>query len=257
MVKKRLDLVLTERGLAESRSRAQSLIMEGLVTAGGRRDLKAGSLVDEEIDLQVEQPLPYVGRGALKLETALDGFGIDPNGRTALDIGSSTGGFTDLLLQRGASRVIDVDVTISQLHYRLMKDPRVLKVEKNARYLEKEDLQGLVPSLVVMDLSFISVLKVLPAVKPLAPKADYLVLVKPQFEGRREWLHKGIVRDAGHREEILLGTAEGVKSLGLFLKGVLPSTSKGQKGNQEYLFYMVDGGEGTPVSEERLREVAK
>ncbi|MBM3294605.1 MAG: TlyA family RNA methyltransferase [Candidatus Aminicenantes bacterium] len=172
--KERADKLLVERGLADSRRKAQALIMAGWVTATARKAArtlslkveKAGQLIPVEADLAVEAPLPYVGRGGLKLADALDGFGIDPAGLVCLDIGSSTGGFTDCLLQRGAARVYAVDVDVRQLDDRLRRDPRVAAVEKNARFLEPADFPAAErPAVVVMDVSFISVAKILPAVR--------------------------------------------------------------------------------------------
>lgn len=164
MKKERADKILVERGLAETRQKAQALIMAGLVSTGGRRVEKAGQPLDPESPLIVEKPLRYVGRGGLKLEQALDEFGVDPAGRVCADIGSSTGGFTDCLLQRGAARVFCVDVDIRQLDDRIRRHPRVVTIEKNARTIVPADFQE-IPSLVVMDVSFISVTKILPALR--------------------------------------------------------------------------------------------
>jgi TlyA family rRNA methyltransferase/putative hemolysin len=180
-MRKRTDRLLVERGLAPSREKAQALVMAGLVSSGGRAVLKAGELVDETADLLVQKPLPYVGRGGLKLEEALDRFGIDVGGAVALDVGSSTGGFTDCLLQRGAGKVYAVDVDTKQLDWALRRDPRVVLVEKNARHLAAEDI-GEAPGVVTLDLSFISLLKVLPALREIP--GDWVLLDPDQASVR-------------------------------------------------------------------------
>jgi 23S rRNA (cytidine1920-2'-O)/16S rRNA (cytidine1409-2'-O)-methyltransferase len=178
MKKERADKVLVERGLAETLPKAQAFIMAGLVSLGGKRVEKPGLPIDPQAALEVEKPLPYVGRGGLKLEQALDAFAVDVRGRVCADIGSSTGGFTDCLLQRGAARVFAVDVDIRQLDARLRRDPRVIPLEKNARNLVPADFPER-PSLAVMDVSFISILKILPALR--------LILGSKDKPGRRKW----------------------------------------------------------------------
>src|ERR1700730_12723207 len=195
--KKRLDLVLLERGLAETRARAQAVILAGQGLGSGQRIDKAGAMIasDAAIAATGEQ-LRYASRGGVKLEGALRDFGVDPTGKICLDAGSSTGGFTDCLLQHGAARVYAVDVTTSQLAWKLQRDARVTPVEVNARYLDAAALPE-PPSLVTLDLSFISVAKVLPRiVAAAAPGAEFLILVKPQFELERGAIGRGgIVRD--------------------------------------------------------------
>jgi 23S rRNA (cytidine1920-2'-O)/16S rRNA (cytidine1409-2'-O)-methyltransferase len=171
MKKERADKILVEQGLAGTCQKAQALIMAGLVSTGGRRVEKAGQPLDPEAPLSVEKPLPYVGRGGLKLEQALDEFGVDPAGRVCADIGSSTGGFTDCLLQRGAARVFCVDVDIRQLDDRIRRHPRVVTIEKNARTIVPADFPE-IPALVVMDVSFISVTKILPALRAVFDAAS-------------------------------------------------------------------------------------
>jgi len=240
-MRKRTDRLLVERGLAPSREKAQALIMAGLVSTGGRAVLKAGDLVEEGAELSVATPLPYVGRGGLKLEEALDRFGIDVGGAVAVDIGSSTGGFTDCLLQRGARKVYAVDVDTKQLDWALRRDPRVVMIEKNARHLGPADI-GEVPDIVTMDLSFISLLKVLPAVGALPGDGVLLTLVKPQFEaGRGQIGKKGVVRDPVVHEDVLTRVVEGARELGFGLAGIIRCSTRGQKGNREFFARWVKG----------------
>lgn len=233
-MRKRTDKLLVERGLAPSREKAQALVMAGLVTIGGRVVLKPGELVDGGADLRVENPLPYVGRGGLKLEEALDRFGIDVGGAVALDIGSSTGGFTDCLLKRGARKVYAVDVDTKQLDWALRRDPRVVLVEKNARRLTADDI-GEAPDIVTLDLSFISILKVLPALREISGDWILLTLIKPQFEAGREQVgKKGIVRDPEVHRDVLVRIVAGARDLGFGLEGIIPCSTRGQKGNREF-----------------------
>lgn len=233
-MRKRTDRLLVERGLAPSREKAQALVMAGQVSSLGRAVLKPGELLDEAADLAVASPLPYVGRGGLKLEEALDRFGIDAGGAVALDVGSSTGGFTDCLLQRGARRVYAVDVDTKQIDWAIRRDPRVVLVEKNARHLEPGDV-GEAPDIVTLDLSFISLLKVLPALRGIPGDWILLTLVKPQFEaGPRQVGKKGIVRDPAVHEDVLRRVVEGARELGFGLEGIIPCSTRGQKGNREF-----------------------
>src|SRR5437870_1517815 len=224
-MKKRLDLVLVERGLAESRAQAQALVLAGLV----RGYDKPGTQVDDAADLTVEQPPPYVSRGGEKLANALDRFGIDPAGVDCLDVGASTGGFTDVLLQRGAVRVIALDVGYGQLHPRLRGDPRVTVLERtNARALERLPFA---PELVVCDVSFISVRTALPPALRLAkPGWQAIVLVKPQFEAGRSNVGKGgVVRDAAIRRRVVREVAEAALGWGGQTVGVVDSGLPGPK----------------------------
>ncbi|MBX5482014.1 MAG: TlyA family RNA methyltransferase, partial [Myxococcaceae bacterium] len=204
--KKRLDVLVVERGLAESRARAQALILAGQVIAGDQRVDKPGHLVPEDVELRLKgEVLPYVSRGGLKLKAALDHFGLKVAGAIAADIGASTGGFTDCLLQEGAARVHAIDVGYGQLHEKLRKDPRVISRERvNARYLTDADLPEPV-DVVVIDVSFISLTQVLPSVLPkLKPGGLLVALVKPQFEVGRERVGKGgVVRDPAARAEAI------------------------------------------------------
>jgi len=237
-MKSRLDLALVSRGLAPTREKAQALILAGLVEVEGRRVEKAGTAVKADAEIRVlGPPHPYVSRGGVKLAAALDYFGIAPEGRVCLDVGASTGGFTDCLLQRGASRVYAIDVGRGQLDQRLAADPRVVAKEKvNARNLSRDHVPEPV-SLAVMDLSFISARLVLPRVAPLlSPGGFLIVLVKPQFEaGRREVPRGGVVRSEETRRRVVAEIEEAGRALGLGVAGVLPSPILGARGNQEFL----------------------
>ncbi len=237
--KTRLDLLLVARGLAPSRERAQALLLGGHVRVNGARMDKPGSQVADDAAVELAgEALKYASRGGFKLEGALEDFHVSPQDRICLDVGSSTGGFTDCLLQNGARKVYAVDVTASQLDWKLRQDPRVTLVEKNARYLMAEDIPEPV-SLVVIDVSFISVSKILPAVIPAAgPRADFLILVKPQFELERRDVGKGgIVRDAELHEKAIARVSAAAAEAGLDLRGVRPSHLPGAGGNQEFFLH--------------------
>jgi len=238
MPRTRLDLLLVSRGLAPTREKAHALILAGLVEGGGRRVDKAGTAIAEDAEIVVSGPEhPYVSRGGIKLAAALDAFGIDPAGLVCADIGASTGGFTDCLLQRGARRVYAIDVGHGQLDAKLRTDARVVALEKvNARSLSAEQLPER-PALAAMDLSFISVRLVLPALVPrLAPGALVVILVKPQFEaGRSEVGKGGIVRSEAVRVRVLAEIEEFARARGLEVVGSIPSPIRGAKGNQELL----------------------
>ena len=236
--KKRLDIVLTERGFAPSRSRAQALVLAGKVLVDGQPATKAGAQIDPDASLEVAEPdHPYVSRGALKLAAALDAFEISPKGLDCLDVGASTGGFTDLLLDRGAHRVIAVDVGRGQLDWRLRNDSRVVVMEGvNARHLDSAALPFPV-SLATIDVSFISLRLVVPAVVPhLVAGGRLICLVKPQFEAGRDQVGKGgIVRDESVRRQVIDSTVEALCEIGLEHIGTVPSPIHGQKGNLEEL----------------------
>ncbi len=237
--KKRLDVLLVERGLAESREKAQAMILAGEVQADGARADKPGARVAESASLEVHSRLQkYASRGGFKLEGALEDFAVDAAGRVCLDVGSSTGGFTDCLLQQGARRVYAVDVTASQLAWKLRQDARVVQIEKNARELTSADLPQPV-DLVTIDVSFISVEKVLgPAVRATRPGAEFLILVKPQFELSREEVGKGgIVRDEKLREKAVERIRRAALRAGLEALGVKPSRLPGAEGNQEFFLH--------------------
>ena len=233
-MKKRLDVLLVERGLAESRSQAQALVLAGLVPGHA----KAGEQVDESAELTVTAPPPYVSRGGEKLAHALNAFGVDPAGLDCLDVGASTGGFTDVLLQRGAARVIALDVGYGQLHPRLRDDPRVVVLERlNARELRELPFA---PQLVTCDVSFISVRTALPPALALAaPGWRALVLVKPQFEAGRGEVPRGVVRDAAVWRRVLLGVARAAPEWGAQVAGVVDSGLPGPKGNREFFLNLV------------------
>ena len=234
MTRKRLDVLLVERGLAESRAQAQALVMAGLVPGHA----KPGEQVDEGAPLEVERPPPYVSRAGVKLANALDAFGVDPAGLDCLDVGASTGGFTDVLLQRGATRVIALDVGHGQLHPRLRADPRVLVLERcNARTLAELPFA---PALVTCDVSFISVRAALPPALGLAaPRWQALVLVKPQFEAGRAEVGKGVVRDPAVWRRVIREIAEAAVGWGAVAAGVVDSGLPGPKGNHEFFLHLV------------------
>jgi 23S rRNA (cytidine1920-2'-O)/16S rRNA (cytidine1409-2'-O)-methyltransferase len=243
-MKERADKLLVKQALAPSSKEAQALIMAGLVTSVGRPVLKPGELVDEGAELKVARPLPFVSRGGLKLEEALERFGIDVSGMVALDIGASTGGFVDCLLKRGATRVYAVDVDTKQLDWGLSRDPRVAAIEKNARYLRPEDLPG-PPDIVTMDVSFISVLKVLPALVEIPGAWTLVALIKPQFEADpRNVGKKGVVRDQAVHAEVLARVIAGARELGFGLAGLVRCSTRGQKGNVEFFTRWVKGEPG-------------
>jgi 23S rRNA (cytidine1920-2'-O)/16S rRNA (cytidine1409-2'-O)-methyltransferase len=233
-MKKRLDVLLVERGLAESRAEAQALVLAGLV----RGHSKAGEQIDEDADLAVERPPRFVSRGGEKLANALDALGLDVTGASCLDLGASTGGFTDCLLQRGAARVVALDVGYGQLHPRVRNDSRVTVIERtNARSLDALPFD---PDLVTCDVSFISVRTALPPALALAaPGWRALVLVKPQFEAGRAEVQKGVVRDPAVHRRVLREIAGATPGWGAQAAGVVDSGLPGPKGNREFFLYLV------------------
>jgi 23S rRNA (cytidine1920-2'-O)/16S rRNA (cytidine1409-2'-O)-methyltransferase len=233
-MKERADKVVVDRGMAESRHKAQALIMAGRVFSDGQRIEKPGQKVNPEQEIMVKEKMPFVGRGGLKLHEALETFGISVSGKIAADLGSSTGGFTDCLLQEGARRVYAVDVDTRQLDRRLREDPRVELIEKNARYLKKDDFSDS-PDIITADLSFISVLKVLPAIKGVIDDGILVALIKPQFEvGKDQVGKKGVVRDLHLHEEVLVKLIEEAEEIGFHAVGLARSPILGQKGNKEF-----------------------
>ena len=234
-MKKRLDVLLVERGLAESRTQAQALVLAGLVPGHA----KAGEQVDEEAELSVEQPPRFVSRGGDKLEHALDRLGVDVRGRDCLDVGASTGGFTDVLLQRGAARVVALDVGYGQLHPRIRNDDRVTVLERqNVRDVEALPFA---PDLVTCDVSFISVRVALPpALRLAAPGWEALVLVKPQFEAGRDEVGKGgVIRDREVHRRVLREVAEAALDWDAATVGAVDSGHPGPKGNREFFLHLV------------------
>ncbi|HEX5450621.1 MAG TPA: TlyA family RNA methyltransferase [Gaiellaceae bacterium] len=234
MPRKRLDLLLVERELAASRAQAQALIMAGRVPGHA----KAGELVDEDAPLEVEAPFPYVSRAGTKLANALAAFGVDVTGLDCLDVGASTGGFTDVLLQRGAARVVALDVGYGQLHSKVRDDPRVTVLERvNARSLTELPYA---PQLITCDVSFISAKLVMPpAIALAAPAWRALVLVKPQFEAGRAEVPKGVVRDATVQRRVVREVADSLLACGAEPLGVVDSGLPGPKGNREFVLHLV------------------
>ena len=250
MNKKRVDVLLVERGLAESRSQAQALVLAGLVPG----HTKPGEQVPDDAVLEVEAPPRYVSRGGEKLRNALDAFGVQVAGRDCADVGASTGGFTDCLLQAGARGVVAIDVGYGQLHPRLRSDPRVTVLERvNARALTQLPFA---PDLVVCDVSFISVTKALPPVLGLAaPGWEALVLVKPQFEAGRADVPKGVVRDPAVQRTVLERVVEAAQAWGGSTIGVVDSGLPGPKGNREFFLHLVHRP-GEPITDDADRWIA-
>ncbi|UCC17230.1 MAG: TlyA family RNA methyltransferase [Dehalococcoidales bacterium] len=238
MAKKRIDNLLVDRGLAESRAKAQAMIMAGDVQVDGKVILKAGTMINQDAEISVAQPPPFVSRGGLKLDYALHQFGLDVKENVTADIGASTGGFTDCLLKRGAGRVYAVDVGYGQLDYRLRQDDRVIVMDRiNARNMpdipEKLDL-------IVIDVSFISVRKIIPAVAGLLKdQGSAIVLVKPQFEAKRDEVGKGgIIRRPEIHARVLGRFVKWVTDDGYRLKGLVGSPIQGASGNSEFLAWV-------------------
>jgi 23S rRNA (cytidine1920-2'-O)/16S rRNA (cytidine1409-2'-O)-methyltransferase len=248
MTKKRLDVVLVERGLAKSRSQAQALVLAGLVSGHD----KPGEQVADDVELEVERPPRFVSRGGEKLQNALDALRVDVADRDCADVGASTGGFTDCLLQAGASRVVAIDVGYGQLHPRLRSDPRVTVLERvNARALT---VLPYAPDLIVCDVSFISVTKALPALLSLAARDwEALVLVKPQFEAGRREVSKGVVRDPEVHRKVIGNVIEAAHAWGAVTVGVVDSGLPGPKGNREFFVHLQHRpGEPNPDDIDRL-----
>ncbi len=263
MEKRRLDTLLAERGLFPSRSRAAASVMAGEVRvgAGGRRAEKPGELVDVQAPLVIDERPAFVSRGGIKLDNALSASGLSVAGRGALDVGASTGGFTDCLLQRGAREVIAVDVGYGTLDYRLRTDPRVLVMERtNARALTPALLgAGEPPDLVTIDVSFISLAKVLgPVLGCLADSYDVLALIKPQFEvGRGKVGKGGVVRDADDRRAVLVAVGEAAGALGASVRAYHSSQLPGPKGNRETFVWLSDPAGHPARSAEELERLAR
>ncbi|MBQ1923217.1 MAG: TlyA family RNA methyltransferase [Lachnospiraceae bacterium] len=256
--KVRLDVLMTERGLAPSREKAKALIMAGIVYVNDQKEDKAGASFDpQEARIEVRgQTLPYVSRGGLKLEKALKVFPIDLKGRICMDIGASTGGFTDCMLQNGASRVFSIDVGYGQLDWKLRSDERVVCMEKtNFRYVKKEDLEAAcpgtpMPDFASVDVSFISLSRILPpAFEILESGGEMVCLIKPQFEAGREKVgKKGVVRDRKVHEEVIETVTAMTAGAGFAILGLDYSPIRGPEGNIEYLMYIRKPGEGEEAS---------
>ena len=254
----RLDQLLVERGLAESRARAQALVLAGKVGVGegdaARHDRKPGDLVAADVAIAVESPEPYVSRGGHKLAAALDAFGIDPAGLTCLDVGSSTGGFSDVLLQRGASRVYALDVGRGQLAEALRRDPRVVSMERtNARHLTAASLPEPI-ALATIDVSFISLELILgPVASTLGPGGQIVALVKPQFEAGRGRTDHGVVRDPTIHRDVLERVVAAASGLRIGTRAVIASPLTGPEGNREFLAHLAPGP-GCAEIDERILE---
>lgn len=240
-MKVRLDKIIYERGLVESREQAKRLILAGLVLVHDQKEDKAGTLIAEDADIRLlGHEHPYVGRGGVKLAHALQEFQIDPSGKIAIDVGASTGGFTDCLLQHGVQKVYAVDVGYGQLAWKLMNDLRVISRERtNVRYLTPEDFPEQM-DIAVIDLSFISITKILEPVQHLLhPDAEVIALVKPQFEvGKGEVGKGGIVKSPEKHQRVLQEVREYAEGLGFQFKGVTESPIKGARGNTEFFMYL-------------------
>ena len=250
MMKERLDVLLVKRNLAASREKAKALIMAGVVYVNGQKEDKAGTAFEDTVSIEVRgNTLPYVSRGGLKLEKAMACFGLDLKDRICMDVGASTGGFTDCMLQNGASKVYAVDVGHGQLDWKLRQDERVVCMERtNIRYVTPADI-GEPPSFVSIDVSFISLTKVLgPVWELMAPKGQIVCLIKPQFEAGREKVgKKGVVRDKGVHREVIEKVMEFALSLGFSILHLEYSPIKGPEGNIEYLLHL-EKGSGTGES---------
>ena len=251
--KQRLDTLLIERGLAESRERAKRLILAGEVVVSGRAQVKPGHLIPTDAEIVVKQPLRYVSRGGLKLEKALQVFQVDVQDRVAIDVGASTGGFTDCLLQHGAGFVYAVDVGHGQLAWKIRQDPRVCVIEgTNIRTIDINRFEPPV-EIGVVDVSFISLQKVLPVITQIVdPMGEVLALIKPQFEAGREHVGKGgVVREARVHAQVLRDLIQFIEGLGLSVMGISYSPIRGPAGNIEYLIWLKAGPERTSVDWEK------
>ena len=238
-MKERADRLLVQQGLAETRQKAQALIMAGLVFYEGTKVEKPGQPMDLGARLEVKSPLPYVSRGGLKLAEALEVFQVEIAGKVVADLGASTGGFTDCLRQRGAKKIYAVDVDPRQLDWHLRQDKRVITLKKNARYLEKNDFSEPL-ELVTCDLSFISLLKILPALRRLLEKGEVLALIKPQFEAEKHQVgKKGVIRDQAVHQAVLEKVLSGASEAGFYVHGLHKCQVKGQRGNQEFFVHWV------------------
>jgi 23S rRNA (cytidine1920-2'-O)/16S rRNA (cytidine1409-2'-O)-methyltransferase len=237
--KARLDILLVERDLAPSRRRAQALLLAGQVRVDGSKVDKAGAQVPSDARIEiVGETSRYASRAGQKLEGALGDFALSPRDRVCIDVGSSTGGFTDCLLQNGARKVFAIDVTINQLDWKLRNDPRVVTIERNARYLTPQDIAE-PADFITVDVSFISVTKILAAIVPLAsPGANFVILIKPQFELERRDVGKGgIVRDSALHQKAIGGVTDAAATAGLEIISVHPSRLTGAEGNQEFFLH--------------------
>ena len=238
-MKKRLDVLIFEKGLAESRSKAQAIVMEGIVLVNGKKETKAGTQVNEDDIIEIEKQNPYVSRGGLKLESVLNLFNIDFTDKVCIDIGASTGGFTDCMLQHGAKKVYAVDVGTAQLHYKLRNDPRVVNIENvNFRYFDKSLLKDEI-DIITIDVSFISLDKILPLASEIIKKDGFIVaMIKPQFELEPSEINKGVVRDESLRQKAINKIKDFAVNLGLEILKEQDSGVKGPKGNLEHFIML-------------------
>ena len=249
-MKKRLDVLLTEQGFAESREKAKTIIMSGIVYVNNQKEDKAGAMFPEDCSIEVRgQTLRYVSRGGLKLEKAMKSFPIELAGAVCMDVGASTGGFTDCMLQNGASKVYAVDVGHGQLAWKLRQDPRVVNLERcNLRYLTAEQVPEPLDT-AVMDVSFISIRLILPVIRQiLKPGADYICLIKPQFEAGREQVgKKGVVRDAAVHRSVIETCMSAAREAGYSVMGLDWSPIRGPEGNIEFLAWLVNEKREEPL----------
>ena len=251
--KERLDVLLVKRGLFESREKAKRHVMAGLVIVNGEVEYKPGKMVSVDSEISVKEPPRYVSRGGYKIESVWDELGLNVGGKTVCDIGASTGGFTDFLLQRGAKKVYAVDVGRGQLHWKLRKDDRVVVMEKkNARYLTEDDLGERV-EFVTCDVSFISITKIIPAIsRILREDGEALLLIKPQFEAPRDAVEKGVVRDFRVHVEVVENVLRTLRENGFVIRGLNFSKLKGPAGNIEYFVHVSKKGEDVFPSVEEI-----
>ena len=257
--KDRLDKLLVEKGLVKSRERAKALIMAGKVTVNGRVVDKAGVSVPADSVIEVKgEDIPYVSRGGLKLETAINEFGLDVKDFTCLDVGASTGGFTDCLLQHGAKKVYAVDVGKGQLDWKLRNDPRVISIEQfNARYLTDREIPEKV-DLIVIDVSFISLTKILPVVKQfLKPEGKIVALIKPQFELTKKEVDKGkgVIKDPELHKKAIEKILYSAREIGLYPENLTLSKPRGPKGNKEFLVLFSQSAKDDKVKEEAILDI--
>lgn len=261
-MKERLDVLLVKRNLAESREKAKAVIMSGIVYVEGQKEDKAGTTFDESVNIEVRgHTLKYVSRGGLKLEKAMSHFGVMLEGKTCMDVGSSTGGFTDCMLQNGAVKVYAVDVGHGQLAWKLRNDERVVCMEKtNIRYVTPEDI-GEPIAFSSIDVSFISLTKVLEPIRNyLTPDGEIVALIKPQFEAGREKVgKKGVVREKSTHREVIEKVAQYAQSIGFEIKNIDFSPIRGPEGNIEYLIHLKKHGAGMApeISDEMKQELEK
>jgi len=259
--KERIDKLLVEKGFVKSRERAKALIMAGKVFVNGQRVDKAGTLVPVDASVEVKgEDIPYVSRGGLKLETAIKEFGLKVDNFVCLDIGASTGGFTDCLLQHGASKVYAVDVGTGQLDWKLRNDPRVVSIERfNARYLTEKEVPEKV-DLVVIDVSFISLEKILPVAKQfLKPEGKIVALIKPQFELSKKEADRGrgVIRNPELHEKAIEKVINFSRTIGLFPENLTLSKPRGPKGNKEFLVLLSQRPEDDRIGKEEVQKVVK